>query len=103
MRAYWRETIISLDLVAVLPFLQPKIKLAFWAASAHCQLIFNFSSTSIPKPFSALSQFITQSIFIVEIAAIQDLVLVLVEPYEVHMLPLMLNIITSFPSELLIA
>lgn len=82
--------------------MQPRVKLAFWSASAHCQLIFNFSSTSIPKHFSAPSQFITQSVFMVEIAAMQDLALGFVESHEVHMGPLMLSIITSLTLELLI-
>ncbi|RMC19297.1 hypothetical protein DUI87_03904 [Hirundo rustica rustica] len=60
----------------------PRIKLVFWTASAHCQLIVNFSSTNIPKLSSAIGQFITQSLFIVEIAAMQDLAFGLVEPLE---------------------
>lgn len=83
--------------------MQPRIKLASWTVSAHCQLIFNFSSTSIPNPFSTLGQFITWSILIVEIAAMQDLVLGRVEPHEVHVGPLTLSIITAVTSELLIA
>jgi len=42
--------------------MQPRIRLAFWAASAHCQVMLSFSSTSTPQvlllratlhPFSA--------------------------------------------------
>jgi len=36
--------------------MQPRIWLAFWAASAHCQLMYNFSSTSIPKSSQDCSQ-----------------------------------------------
>jgi len=39
----------SLDLLATLVLMQPRIQLAFWAGSAHCQLMSNFSSTSVPK------------------------------------------------------
>ena len=33
--------------------MQPRIRLPFWAASAHCQLMLSFSSTSTPKSFSS--------------------------------------------------
>jgi len=32
---------------------EPRIPLAFWAASAHCWLVFSFSSTRTPMSFSA--------------------------------------------------
>ncbi|KAK4812205.1 hypothetical protein QYF61_009097 [Mycteria americana] len=32
--------------------LQPRIRLAFWAADAHCWVMLSFSSTSTPKSFS---------------------------------------------------
>lgn len=60
-RAEQRERITSLDLLAMLLFMQLKIPLAFWAASSHFLLISNFSSTNIPKSFStaALKSFVT--------------------------------------------
>lgn len=33
--------------------MQPRIQLAFRTGSTHCQLMYNFSSTSSPKPFSS--------------------------------------------------
>ncbi|KAK4832076.1 hypothetical protein QYF61_020632 [Mycteria americana] len=48
-----RDRITSLDLLATLLLMQPRIWLAFWAASTHCQLMSSFSSTSTPKSSSA--------------------------------------------------
>lgn len=39
-------------LPAMLLLMQPRTQLDFWAASARCQLMSNFSSTSIPRSFS---------------------------------------------------
>jgi len=42
-----------LDLLATLLLMQPRIWLAFWAASAHCWVILSLLSTRTPKSFSA--------------------------------------------------
>jgi len=49
----YRGRIPSLDLLATLLLMKPRIRLAFWAASAHCRLMLSFSSTSTPKSFSS--------------------------------------------------
>ena len=48
-----RGRIPSLHLLAILLLMQPRTHLAFWAASAHCQLMSSFLSISTPKPFSS--------------------------------------------------
>ncbi|PKU30563.1 hypothetical protein llap_19132 [Limosa lapponica baueri] len=68
--------------------MQPRIRLAFWAASAHCWLTLIFSSTSTPKCFTlraVLNPFSTQPVFVLGIALtqMQDLALGLVELQEV--------------------
>ncbi|KAK4829642.1 hypothetical protein QYF61_005935 [Mycteria americana] len=52
-RAEQRGRIPSLALLATLLWMQPRIRLAFWAASAHCQVMLSFSSTNTPKSFSS--------------------------------------------------
>ncbi|KAK4812332.1 hypothetical protein QYF61_017109 [Mycteria americana] len=89
-RAEQRGRITSLDLLATLLFMQPRIWLAFWAASAHCQLTSSFSSTSTPKSFSAGLLSIPSSlkpvlILGITLTQLQDPALGLVEPQEVHM------------------
>jgi len=42
--------------------MQPRMPLAFWAASAHCQLIFSFSSTNTPKSRAACNPLIPQAV-----------------------------------------
>jgi len=42
--------------LALLPMLltmQPRVRVAFWAASAHCRLLLSFPPTSTPKSFSS--------------------------------------------------
>ncbi|KAK4807440.1 hypothetical protein QYF61_001991 [Mycteria americana] len=51
-RAEQRGRIPSLDLLATLLWMQPRMLLAFWAASAHCRLMSSLSSISTPKSFS---------------------------------------------------
>jgi len=51
LRAEQRGRIISLDLLGRLFLMQPRVGLAFWAASARAQLMLNLSSTSTPKSF----------------------------------------------------
>ena len=41
------------DLLVTLFLMQHRIQFAFWAASAHCQLMLSFSSINIPKSFSS--------------------------------------------------
>ena len=52
-RAEQRARITSLNLLATLLLMQPRIQLAFWAMGTHCSLRSSFSSTSTPKSFSA--------------------------------------------------
>jgi len=52
-RAEQRGRITSLDLLAMLLLMKPRIWLAFWAVSAHCQVMLSFRSTSTPKSFSS--------------------------------------------------
>ncbi|KAK4830147.1 hypothetical protein QYF61_008635 [Mycteria americana] len=76
-----------------------RIRLAFWAASAHCWVMLSFSSTNIPKSFSSglLSIHSPPSfglprprcrtfVFVLWIAPtqVQDLALGLAELHEVH-------------------
>lgn len=67
--------------------MRARILLAFWATSAHCWLLHNFSSANIPKPFFALNPLIPQSVLLLGIAPTQvlDLTLGFVELREVHM------------------
>ncbi|KAK4812348.1 hypothetical protein QYF61_017125 [Mycteria americana] len=48
-------------LLATLLWMQPRIRLAFWAVSAHCWLMSSFSPISTPKSFSAGLLSITSS------------------------------------------
>jgi len=48
-----RGRITSLALLVMLFLMQPRIQLAFWAASTHCLVTLSFSSTSTPKSFSS--------------------------------------------------
>ncbi|KAK4831337.1 hypothetical protein QYF61_017468 [Mycteria americana] len=90
MRAGYRGRITSLDLLVTLLLMQPRIWLAFWAASAHCWLMLSFSSTNTPKSFSsgraALNPFSAQPVFVLGIAPthVQDLALGPVELHEVR-------------------
>ena len=43
----------GLDLLITLPLMQPRLQSAFWAASVHCWLMLNLSSTDNPKSFSS--------------------------------------------------
>ncbi|KAK4822069.1 hypothetical protein QYF61_009330 [Mycteria americana] len=52
-RAEQRGRTPSLALLATLRVMQPRTRLAFWAASTHCRLMSSFSSTGTPKSFSA--------------------------------------------------
>ena len=65
--------------------MQPRIQLAFWAASTHCQLVLILPSADTPSP----SPFSTQPVSVLEIALtqVQDLALGLVELHEVGMGP----------------
>ena len=53
IRAEKRVTIPSLSLLTTSLLMQPRILFAFLAAKAHCWLMLSFSSTRIPKLFSA--------------------------------------------------
>lgn len=70
-----RERITSLELLALLVFMQPRIPEASWAARVHCQHTSHFSSTNIPKSFStellSIHYFIPQSILRLGIAPSQ--------------------------------
>jgi len=67
---------ISLDLLATLLLMQPKIQLAFWAARAHSGLVSRFPSTSTSRSFLtserfAFKSFISQLALVVRVALIQ--------------------------------
>ncbi|KAK4823973.1 hypothetical protein QYF61_008592 [Mycteria americana] len=69
--------------------MQPRIRLAFWAVSAHCQLMSSFSFTSIPSPsLQGCSQSLHPLAW-VALTQVQDLALGLIEPHEVHKSPLL--------------
>lgn len=53
-RAEWRRRIPSPGPLATLHLMQPRIFLAFWAASSHCWLTVSFSSAITPKSFSSV-------------------------------------------------
>lgn len=81
----------SLALLATLIWMQPRIQLAFWAGSAHCQLMPSFSSTSTPSSFSSglfsinlshISQYVLTLVII--LTQVQHLALGLVKLNEVH-------------------
>ena len=50
-RAEQRGRIPSLDLLLTLLDTQPRTRVAFWAASTRCWLMWSFSSPSTPKSF----------------------------------------------------
>jgi len=81
--------ITSLDLLAILLLMQPRMRLAFCAASAHCCLTSSFSSSNTPK--TILAGMLLTSVLIAEIASIpvHDPALGLVELHEVHTGPLL--------------
>ena len=41
----------SLALLPTLLLVQPRVRVAFWAASTHCRLMSSFSSTTTPRSF----------------------------------------------------
>ncbi|KAK4821667.1 hypothetical protein QYF61_027135 [Mycteria americana] len=93
-RVEQRDRITSLDLLAMLLLTQPRISLAFWAASAHCWLMSSFFIHQYPQVFlgrAALNPLIPQPVLIpgVALTQVQDLALGPVEPHEVHMGPLL--------------
>ena len=53
MRTEQRGRITSLNLLVALLLILPRIHLAFWAASTHCQLMLSLSSTNALKSFSS--------------------------------------------------
>lgn len=82
---------MSHDLLAMLLFMQARILVASWAASAHCWLLHKFLSASITKSFFALNPFIPQSVLLLGIAPTQvlDHTLGFFELHEGHMGPLL--------------
>lgn len=52
-RAKWSGRIASFDLLATLPWMQPRILLAGWAGTTHCQLMVSCSPAITHKSFSA--------------------------------------------------
>jgi len=77
--------------------MQPRIRLAFWAASAHCHIMLSFTSTSKSQVLllgAALNPFSAQAVFVlgVALAQVQDLALGLVELLEVCMGPLLKSV-----------
>ena len=90
-KAWERGSTTSLDLLAMLLVMQPRTRLAFWAASAHGQLMSHLSPTSTPKSFFTRLLSIPHSVLKLGIAPtqVQDLALGLVELHEVHMGPLL--------------
>jgi len=86
--------ISTLDLLDVLLLMQSKIQLAFWAVSAHCQLMSNFSVHQYSQVLlhrATLNPFISQSVLLLGIVPtqVQDLALGLVELCEVCTGPLL--------------
>ena len=82
--------ITSLDLLAALLLVQPRIWLAFWAARVHCWFTSSLPSTSTPKVFfsrAALNPFILWLVLVVGIALsqVQDLAFGFVELQGVHL------------------
>ncbi|KAK4824889.1 hypothetical protein QYF61_021129 [Mycteria americana] len=82
------------EITAVHTTCRTRIQLAFWAASAHCWLMSNFSSIIVPKSFSAGLLSIPASpqsvqILVIALTQVQDLALGLVELHEVHRGPLL--------------
>jgi len=82
----------SLDLLATLLLIQPRIQLAFWAVNAHCQVMLSFLSTNSPKSFFAglLSILSLPSLCLclgLPQHRVQDLALGFVELHEVCMGP----------------
>ncbi|KAK4824302.1 hypothetical protein QYF61_013047, partial [Mycteria americana] len=73
--------------------IQPRIRLAFWAASTHCGLTSNFSSTSTPKSFCtgllSIHSFPSLLTLGIALTQVQDLALGLVELHGVRMGPLL--------------
>ena len=74
MRVEQRGKIPSLHLLATLLWMQPRTRLAFWAAGAHGRLMSNLSSTRIPESVLILGR---------ALSPVQDLALGLVELQEV--------------------
>ncbi|PKU39142.1 hypothetical protein llap_10552 [Limosa lapponica baueri] len=74
----------------MLLLMQPRMRLAFWAASAHCWLMLSFSITNTPQDIfirTALNPLFAQPVFVLGTAVtqLQDLALGPVELYEVCM------------------
>lgn len=65
---------LPLSLLAIPLMMQPRIPLAFWAASTHWWLVLSFSSTRTPKAFSAASIYVW-----VYFSSVQNLALRFVE------------------------
>lgn len=90
-RGEQRGRIIYHTLLAMLLLLQPRVWSAFWAAGAHCWVMFSFSPTEAPQilPWSAaLQEFISQCVLGLVIGLMQMQHLDFVEPYKVDMGPL---------------
>ena len=84
----YRGRIPSLNLLATLLLMQPRIRLAFWAASTCCWVMLSFSSTSkVLLSKAALYPFVPQPVLIVGVSMthVQDPAVGLVELHEVHM------------------
>jgi len=90
-RAEQRGRITSLDLLVMLLLMQPRIWLAFQAASAHCWLMLNLLSTDpqILLLRASLKPFSGQPVSVLAIAPtqVQDLAPGFVELHEVGMGP----------------
>lgn len=73
----------------MLILMQPRIKLAFQTARAHCRLMSSLPSITTLHCKSALHPYIPQLVTVVPITQVQDLVFLSVEPHEVHLGPLL--------------
>lgn len=101
-----RERFTPLELLALLVFMQTRIQQASWAASVHCQHIFHFLSTNIPKAFSTelLNPLLCYAIYteIRDCLITRTFYLALLKYHEVQVCPLLKPArplwMVSFPS-----
>jgi len=86
-----RGRIPSLDLLAVLCLMQPRISLAAFVVRVYCWLMFNFMSTMIPSSFSAMmsSKWSSSSLDLVSgviLPQVQDFILILLKHEKVRVM-----------------
>ena len=69
----WRVRITSSSMLAMLHLIKLRIQLAFWAADAHCEIVFTFFVHQYSEVLyrTVLNPFITQTIFMFGIISAQ--------------------------------